>query len=413
MSSERHPLDVWLGQVLVGRLAIRLDKAGRCDFTFHPTYTEAYPRPVLGQAFEDDPRGTYFNRIRLPAFFANLLPEGALRAMLERQVRSKRRHEIHMIAAVGSDLPGAVRVTAAEGEPPDSPPTSHEDRERGVESPTLRFALSGVQLKMSVLQKTGGGLVVPAYGLGGDWIVKFPYVGLDGVQENEHAMMTWASLSGLDVPRAELVSMETIEGLSPRFRELGETAYAVERFDRTENGGRVHMEDFAQVFGRYPDEKYDDMTYERIAELVALVVGAEGLDELFRRYLFMVATGNGDAHMKNWSLLYRDAVTATLSPAYDLVSTVQYPKLDDCLALPLHGSTAWSDVSMASFERLADECGVPGGSVRALVEATIERFAAAAPLARERTQLPASGWEKIAAHWERMPLFKGRVSWKG
>jgi len=411
MSNERYPLDVWLGDDLVGRLALRSDKAGRCDFTFHPTYTETYPRPVLGQAFEDDPRGTYFNHIRLPAFFANLLPEGALRAMLERQVHGRGRHEIHMIAAVGADLPGAVRVTASEGGPPDFNEISHENRERDVDSPALRFALSGVQLKMSVLKETGGGLVVPAYGLGGNWIVKFPYVGLDGLPENEHAMMTWAGLSGLDVPRADLVSMATIEGLAPRFRELGETAYAVERFDRIAGGGRVHMEDFAQVFGRYPDEKYSDMSHERMAELVALVVGGQGLDELLRRYLFMVAIGNGDAHMKNWSLLYRDAVTPTLSPAYDLVSTLSYPKLDDCLALPLHRSTAWSDVTMTSFERLADACVVSRAPVRELVEATIDHIAVAAPLARERTRFPAGGWAKIAEHWQRLPLFKGRACW--
>lgn len=413
MSNERYPLDVWLGNDLVGRLAIRVDKAGRCDFTFHPTYTKTYPRPVLSQAFEDDPRGTYFNHIRLPAFFANLLPEGALRAMLERQIRARRRHEIHMIAAVGNDLPGAVRITPPEGEPPDSPEASYENRERNADATTLRFALSGVQLKMSVLKKAGRGLVVPAYGMGGDWIVKFPYVGLDDVPENELAMMTWAGLSGIDVPRAELVRMDTIENLSPRFRELGETAYAVERFDRTADGRRVHMEDFAQVFGRYPDEKYDDMTYERMAELVALVVGGEGLHELLRRYIFMVAIGNGDAHMKNWSLLYRDAVTPTLSPAYDLVSTLHYQKLDDCLALPLHKSTAWSDVSMTSFERLADACGVPRASVRELVEATIDRIAAAAPLAAERSCFPAGGWAKIAEHWQRIPLFRGRTFGSG
>ena len=408
MSREHTALDVWLGDVLAGRLALREDKAGRCDFRFHPAYVEAYPRPVLGQAFEDDLRASYFNRSRLPAFFANLLPEGALRAMVERQIRGRGRHEIHVLAALGDDLPGAIRVALPEGAPPDSPEADHEDQEHGGDAPRLRFALSGVQLKMSVWKDQGGGLVVPASGLGGNWIVKFAYLGLANVPENEHAMMTWAALAGLDVPRAELVQVETIGKVPARFRELGETAYAVARFDRAPHG-RVHMEDFAQVLACYPDDKYDGMSYERFAALVFLLTGREGLDETLRRLVFMAAIGNGDAHMKNWSLLYPDGVTPRVSPAYDLVSTVAYPRLDDVLALPLHRSRQWSDVSMVSFERIAGACGVPIPAVRDTVNETLDRIAATAEEARARSSWAPEGWGRLAEHWRRVPLLRQRA----
>jgi serine/threonine-protein kinase HipA len=409
MSDERHPLDVWLGQVLVGRLAILADKAGRCEFRFHTAYRETYPRPVLGQAFEEGLDASYFNRVRLPAFFANLLPEGALRAMAEKQLRKKQRHELHLLAMLGEDLPGAVRVTPPESTPPDSPEAGHEDVEVGASLPRLRFALSGVQLKVSVLRTEGGGLTIPASGLGGDWIVKLAHVGLPDLPENEHAMMTWASLAGLDAPPAALVPIESIGNLPAQLRELGDTAYAVPRFDRRPGGGRVHMEDFAQVLGRYPDEKYDGMTYERLADAVNELVGRAGFDETLRRLVFMAAIGNGDAHMKNWSLLYPDGVKAQVSPAYDLVSTVRYPKIDDALALPLHRSTAWHDISMTSFERIADASAVPRQEVRALVEETLDRIVAAAPEARRRAPWSAEGWTKIADHWRRVPLLQRRT----
>ena len=82
--------------------------------------------------------------------------------------------------------------------------------------------------------------------------------------------------------------------------------------------------------------------------------------------VFMIASGNGDAHAKKWSLAYADGVRAELSPAYDLVSTIQY-MADNGLALNLANSKRWADVTMASFRRLAGKVG----SEEALVVETV------------------------------------------
>jgi serine/threonine-protein kinase HipA len=61
---------------------------------------------------------------------------------------------------------------------------------------------------------------------------------------------------------------------------------------------------------------------------IAEVIAAEGADgdvaEFVRRLTFNVLIGNGDMHIKNWSVVYPDRRNAALSPAYDFVSTIPY-----------------------------------------------------------------------------------------
>ena len=101
----------------------------------------------------------------------------------------------------------------------------------------------------------------------------------------------------------------------------------------TDDGGRIHMEDFAQVFSIY--EKYDEKyNYQSIANVLWLESGLDDVLEFVRRLVHTFAIGNAaDMHMKNWALIYPDTHTPKLSPAYDLVSTIVYPNI---LSVPLH-----------------------------------------------------------------------------
>ena len=86
------------------------------------------------------------------------------------------------------------------------------------------------------------------------------------------------------------------------------------------------MEDFAQILVKYPHEKYDSANYEQIGRVIYVYSG-DGLadvQQLARRLLTNILLANGDAHLKNWSLLYEDQVTPRLSPAYDIVTTSVY-----------------------------------------------------------------------------------------
>ncbi|WP_131725411.1 HipA domain-containing protein [Rhodobacter capsulatus] len=79
--------------------------------------------------------------------------------------------EFRLLRALGQDLPGAITMTPAEGD--DSPAGGYADMAEGQGGRTmLRFSLAGVQLKFSAVHAAGGGLTIPASGIGGNWIVK-------------------------------------------------------------------------------------------------------------------------------------------------------------------------------------------------------------------------------------------------
>jgi serine/threonine-protein kinase HipA len=147
----------------------------------------------------------------------------------------------------------------------------------------------------------GDRLTMPAFGAGGDWIVKLPDQAYPDVPRNEFAMMSLAGAVGINVPEVRLVHRDEIDGLpSGVWSSPEEWAYAVRRFDRTEDRERIHIEDLAQVRNVYPDAKYQG-NYETVAGLVYRGNDADSLREFARRLVFTVLISNGDAHLKNWS----------------------------------------------------------------------------------------------------------------
>lgn len=165
---------------------------------------------------------------------------------------------------------------------------------------------------------------MPASGLGGNWIVKLPSSEFSGVPENEYSMMQLARMLGMDVPRISLVDIADIAGLPVRADRFGRKALAVERFDRLPDGGKVHVEDFAQVFGVYSHEKCKRSNLRYVASVIAMEGANEDIEEFARRQTFNTLIGNGDMHLRNWSLIYPNRRNAALAPANDFVSTVPY-----------------------------------------------------------------------------------------
>ena len=222
-------------------------------FAFDPAYVDDPDRPVLSLSFKDVLGGVITDvrptRTRVPPFFSNLLPEGALRDYLARKAGINPMREFFLLRVMGRDLPGAVTITPADGEPWPPGNKGAESAEQISRETAFRFSLAGVQLKFSAVMEAAGGLTIPAEGVGGSWIVKLPSMKYEGVPENEFAMMELARATGIDVPEVRLVPLKEIAGLPKDLARLEGNALAVKRFDRTEDGRAVHMEDFAQVFG--------------------------------------------------------------------------------------------------------------------------------------------------------------------
>ncbi|MEY4513776.1 MAG: hypothetical protein RLZZ450_5898 [Pseudomonadota bacterium] len=349
-------LRVLLNQTPVGRLEKQSD--GVVVFSSDLAYRTQLVRPVLSQGFEDDLSARSAGVLPLlPPFFSNLLPEAALRSFVLKQHRLDDRDEYGLIRVLGRDLPGAV-IVVEDGDSVSSGATSTGSSPVPYEAPgRVRFSLGGQFLKFSARQD-GQRVVLPVEGSGGDYLLKLPDRAFPALCELEWLISTWALASGIEVPEQRLVLESDIDGVDRALLHAGpgiSRALCAARFDRLRDGpARIHYEDFAQVRGVYGD---DTQKYSGdYAELAALVVALcpEDLRELIRRLVFMVVSGNCDAHWKNWAILYRDGIRPRLSPAYDLVATIAYPSLSRETALSYMGvrELAALDVSqLASIAR--------------------------------------------------------------
>jgi len=360
-------------------------------FSFEEDYLDDPDRATLSLSFKG-PRGTIVAparsyATRLPPFFSNLLPEGPLRGYLAARACVKSEREFFLLAALGADLPGAVTVAPADA------PAAQDSRPSNAAAAddsdaVLRFSLAGVQLKFSAIVDATGGLTIPADGMDGSWIVKLPSMEFPAIPENEFAMLELARAIGIQVPALELVPVEKIAGLPRDAQRRGGRALCVKRFDRREDGVRIHMEDFAQVFAHFPDDKYDRRSYANIAAVLHAEIGTTGTDEFVRRLVFSVLIGNGDMHLKNWSLVYPDERTPVLSPAYDFVSTIPYLP-DDRLGLNFGRSRSLSSITRDQVRRFADSAGLAASPVWDVVRETAERTVEAWKTLAAKDVLPA------------------------
>jgi serine/threonine-protein kinase HipA len=369
-------LDVLLYGERIGTLT-RLP-GDRVLFAFTEAYIANRDRATLSLSFKDalgnlitDVRPT---QTRLPVFFANLLPEGTMRDYLAARAQVKPEREFFLLATLGQDLPGALVIRPTDSAVPLDESLDTVDSEGEPPSAAaLHFSLAGVQLKFSALKNARGGLTIPVDGVGGSWIVKLPSTQFPRVPENEFAMMELARRVGISVPDTALVSINEISGLPSGINVVGSHAYAIKRFDRAINDTRVHIEDFAQVFGVYPERRYDRASYRNIAEVIWTETGEAGIVEFLRRLVFNILIGNADMHLKNWSLIYSDRRHASLAPAYDFVSTIVYLP-DDNLALTFVDSKKFSSLTREQFERFAAKARLPAKLTLDTVRETVLRF---------------------------------------
>jgi serine/threonine-protein kinase HipA len=133
------------------------------------------------------------------------------------------------------------------------------------------------------------------------------------------------------------------------------------RFDRDAEQRPIGFEDMAVLMGLGTEQKYDS-SYEKIVRAIRLFCAPEhiqtSLEQCFDIVALSCMVGNGDAHLKNFGLLYRDPLgaDAQLAPAYDIVNTTAYLQ-DDSLALRLAGSKSLFSSRLGILE-LAQTCNI-------------------------------------------------------
>lgn len=377
------------------------------------TYWSNPNRPILGQVFEE--RGqdwTPSQRVAVPTWFSHLLPEGYLRSAVSAALGTKPQREFPMLVRIGEDdLPGAVRVIMSDepdvGDPLIDEFHTHENDDSD-DDPVLKFSLAGVQPKFSVILDSVRGLTIPTRGQAGDYIVKLPdgRPGFEQVPEAELGSLKLAEAIGINTPEARLVDVNKIKGLPRWAASNSGKALAVKRFDRLPHGQRVHAEVFAQILDVPTANdrlKYTRANLETVASITMALCGPSAAMEVIDRIVLNILLGNGDAHLKNWAVVYPDGFNAELSPAFDILPTVLFIKNDD-LGMKLGGSRSFVAVTQGSFTRLAGKLGFDNSEVQRRVASAVGAISNHWPILEE--YLSAERFAEITKRRDNLPLFK-------
>ncbi|MEA3469923.1 MAG: type II toxin-antitoxin system HipA family toxin [Thermodesulfobacteriota bacterium] len=277
--------------------------------------------------------------VRLPTYsrgaihpmFEQNLPEGFVRERIAERLRKHIRIDEMLFLALQRDY-GIGRLQYHSSEFPENKAGKEDLAEilqwRGKESLfeelvnkyLFQTSISGVQPKVLVGDTRATfntpGLIIKS-GLG-----EYP-----GLAVNEYFCMTAAENCGLHVPEFYLSDDRSL--------------FIMRRFDLHDDGGeRLGVEDFSVLLGERADDKYTG-SYESLANVITMYCASprRDLEFFFRLIVLSVVVGNGDAHKKNFSVIYDDIKrpeTIRLSPAYDIVSTLPYLE-NDTPALKMNG----------------------------------------------------------------------------
>jgi serine/threonine-protein kinase HipA len=408
MSEKRLAID--LPGHHVGELT--QDRHGLSRFTPDVAWERSGQLPRLGLDFLRN-LGPRSHASELPCWFENLLPErgSPLRRRLCALHGLRDGQSFSLLRAVGDDLIGAAEATEQGDRDSDPSATTDDDETQAGEETGRLSALTGVQLKfsMSMVQDR---LVLPARRGDGQWIVKFHGAEYEDLADVEVATMTWARCAGFTVPEHLTVPFARLDGIPKDWVTSTAPVFAVRRFDRRDDHSKVHQEDLCQALDLRPSNKYGDegpyVSYEGAVRLVADVCGEADGREMARRIGFVIASGNTDAHLKNWTLVWGEKQRPSLSPCYDLVATVSWENLGweqpkgPELALKLGGTKSFRNLTARSLDDSTSLAGLDWmkHEVTMGIGQARSAWSHVAPTAPRRMA------EALARHWSSVPLLE-------
>ena len=301
-------------------------------------------------------------------FFANLLPEEKIRAVIARNLGISLNNDYGLLERIGGDCAGAVSLYPEYGEPKREPGTYRQlsldelntiiselpQRPLLAGEKGIRLSLAGAQKKLPIFYDEQNFHL--GYGSApSNYIIKPAIENLDGTVENEAFCMALAHSVGLDVPRSFI-------------HQHGETrVFIVKRFDRVIAGDgtrRLHQEDFCQALHIPPEYKYESEGGPSLAACFDLVrqwsiKSGKDVLSLLNWVIFNYLIGNSDAHGKNISLLLLPE-GPMLAPFYDLLSTRIYAHygLAEGLAMKIGGENDPGAIQKRHWELFAEEVGI-------------------------------------------------------
>lgn len=373
------------------------------------TYTEPQEREAFWRAYATVP---FFNGdgAALPNFFQNMLPEGALRRHLAQERGCALDDHFELFAACGTDLPGAVYAFPADVSSNDFVAgivTQHQDAlEMSVVADPIQDAtsLSGLQAKLSLVIDGAGRYVARTKNSQGIHIIaKLPTMEFPMMPEVEDLSLRLAAQAGVTTCKASLAAIDEIDADIPFVLGQARTFLAVERFDRLDGKAHVHCEDFAQILGIPPDQKYTHpfANYGLMAAVLQqMELGEPAVLELLRRIAVNEMLGNFDAHVKNFGVFYPDGRTPQLSPAYDIVAyAAQYPGRGHALCFT-GGGARQATLSPLVVRDFCAAAQIPETVAQGVIRETVKAAATAWPDMINASRLLPEQKARLLEHFE-------------
>lgn len=343
-------IDVLFRDVLLGVL----DRDVHGDFTF--TYAPAVPTAHALSLNMPASTRKWKSRTLFPIFQVSY-PEGFLERLLEARLAKEgvQASELEMLLACGQHRIGNLRLIPHAG----FAETNYLDRTDDGAHAAISSLSDMASTPLGKLPGISGGFPkylgsVPGLSLpaaGRQWIVK--------VNDADHPELTLLEFFGMEVSRR--MGLPTAATVLSQDRER----LCVKRFDIAEDGTPLQFEDACSLLGLPARDKYAS-SIERVVHIIRSIAAHEDASRvcsnLFGQYVLASAIRNGDAHLKNFGVLYSPSSSPQLSPVYDMLTMGAYaPRANDGdaldgMALTLRGTRRWP--RQGDLDALATLCSV-------------------------------------------------------
>ena len=353
-------LNVFFGQTRVGSLSI--NERRLFSFRYSKIWLaspDAFQISISLPMQED-----IFSSDKVKSFFANLLPESAVRELIAKQLGISDKNDFMLLKRIGGECAGAITILP-ESEIPESPDQYNyrflldeqlEDLIKHIPRRPLlagqegiRISLAGAQEKLALFYKDPG-FYIPMNGAPSNFILKPGMAHFQASIENECFCMMLANAIDLNVPPVLII------------RKEAQKVLLIKRYDRILDNdvlNRVHQEDFCQAMGLSHELKYQADGGPGLKACFALVRAysanpIKDFQQLMQWVFFNYLIGNMDAHAKNLSFIYQ-AKQIRLAPFYDMMSTDIYEDLSQKLAMKIGGENRPEWIMERHWKRFAEE----------------------------------------------------------
>lgn len=395
-------LEVYLCNRLAG--VLERSAATGLSFRYDPDYLRQPDAAVLSSTLPLS--DVAYGERDIAAFFSNLLPDESVRVRIAEILHLTPEDTFGLLRVLGGDCAGAISFHESGAGPLASVPPAFRRLTEGESVEILRNLASrplGIDEEFRGISGAGaqdkliaclvdGQILLPLHGTPSTHIIK---PGINRFPEsvfNEWFCMRLSKACGFDTADCDICMWG------------GEPYYVTTRYDRRQEGDlvrRLHQEDFCQLLRCRPEVKYQDQGGPSVVECTRLLkelrLPVADLLSFIDRVIFNFIIGNGDAHGKNFSVLYHGNVPR-LAPVYDALCTTVYPSIAKKMAMKFDGKFEFRWTTPGKIVRTFERAGIREKVVLDSISRQIAHVGRELPALLDEAEArhPASVYQEIA-----------------